>query len=299
MEGPNFIDIWQNKIRLLRKSIRGWAANVVAEMNRHKSQISEEFNKLDLEAETRILSDGEKERMRALSIEINRFWALEEIKLRQRSRDRDIKEGDRNTAYFQAVANQRSRKKEVECLMGPTGLVYDNKGMLNIAVDFYKKLFAKEDKSNVSLGEDFWDNSEKVTSEENDLLQARFSEEEIKEALFNCYAEGAPSPDGLSFIFYQKFWDLIKTDLLNLFHDFRNGTLDLFRLNFALVTLIPKEDEARDMRKFRPISLTNCSFKIFSRVLTDRLGKVCQRLIADEQTAFIKGRYILESGFSS
>lgn len=30
-------------------------------------------------------------------------------------------------------------------------------------------------------------------------------------------------------------------------------------------------------------------------MLTDRLGKVCQRLIADEKTTFIKGRYILES----
>lgn len=73
------------------------------------------------------------------------------------------------------------------------------------------------------------------------------------------------------------------------------GIWILFRLNFALITLIPKEDGARDIKKFRPISLINCSFKIFSRVLTDRLGKVCQRLIADEQTAFIKGRYILES----
>jgi hypothetical protein len=71
--------------------------------------------------------------------------------------------------------------------------------------------------------------------------------------------------------------------------------LDLFRLNFALLTLIPKEEDAKEMKKFRPISLTNCSFKIFSKVLTLRLGRVCQRIVAMEQTAFIKGRYILES----
>jgi hypothetical protein len=49
------------------------------------------------------------------------------------------------------------------------------------------------------------------------------------------------------------------------------------------------------MKLFRPISLLNCSFKIFSKVLTLSLEKVSQRLISKEQNAFIHGRYILES----
>jgi hypothetical protein len=84
-------------------------------------------------------------------------------------------------------------------------------------------------------------------------------------------------------------------DILHMFDDFFKGQLDLFRLNFAMLTLIPKVEEASEMKNFRPISLLNCSFKIFSKVLTIRLEKVCQRLIAKEQSAFIRGRYILES----
>lgn len=159
-------------------------------MNNHKASISDEFNKLDLEAESRALSDVEKSRMKELSIEINRYWALEEIKIRQSSRDRNIVEGDRNTSYFQAVAN---------CLMGPVGLVY-NSIMLKIVVDFHKSLFGKEETLEVKLNEGFWDESEKVTEEDNAMLQAPFSQEKIKEALFSCYAEGAPGPDGLSFL---------------------------------------------------------------------------------------------------
>jgi hypothetical protein len=62
-----------------------------------------------------------------------------------------------------------------------------------------------------------------------------------------------------------------------------------------MITLIPKVEEAMEMKQFRPISLINCSFKIFSKVMTGRLGKISQRLISPSQSAFIKGRYILES----
>jgi hypothetical protein len=69
----------------------------------------------------------------------------------------------------------------------------------------------------------------------------------------------------------------------------------LFRLNFVTLTLIPKIDDASEIRNYRPISLINCSFKIFGKLLTRRLKKVCERLVAQEQSAFIHGRYILES----
>jgi hypothetical protein len=157
-------------------------------------------------------------------------------------------EGDRNTAYFQAIANQRSRKKRIDCLEGPIGLVYDQKGMMQIVVDFYKKLFAKEPDVNVKLGPHFSDEQDKVTAEKNESLLAPFVESEIKDAIFSCYAEGAPGPDGLPFLFYQKFWDLVKKDLVDLFDDFYKGKLDLYRLNCALGTLILKVGEATDMK---------------------------------------------------
>jgi hypothetical protein len=80
-----------------------------------------------------------------------------------------------------------------------------------------------------------------------------------------------------------------------MFDDWNNDDLDLFRLNFSLLTLIPKEADAITIQKFRPIALTNCSFKFFSKCATNRLGFVSEELIAPNQTAFIKGRYILES----
>jgi hypothetical protein len=76
--------------------------------------------------------------------------------------------------------------------------------MLKHAVEFYKTLFGKEPKENIRIGEDFWEDDELVTTEENAMLEAPFYEDEIKKAIDDSYAEGAPGPDGFSFLFYQK-----------------------------------------------------------------------------------------------
>jgi hypothetical protein len=167
--------------------------------------------------------------------------------------------------------------------------------LLRHAVSFYKTLFGKEEDNGVSVGDDFWEDHEKVSEEENAMLEAPFSETEVKEVVFGSYAEGAPGPDGFSFLFYQVFWDIIKNDLMQLVNSFEKNLLNLDRLNFAMITLLPKEPDARNLKKYRPISLLNCSFKIFGKLLNNRLIKVANRLIASNQIAFIKGRYILES----
>ena len=94
--------------------------------------------------------------------------------------------------------------------------------------------------------------------------------------------------------FYQRFWETIKSDFMNVVKGFENDNVNIARLNYVMLTLIPKEAEATELKKFRPIALINCSFKIISKALNNRLIKICDRLISSNQTAFIKGRYILE-----
>ena len=165
--------------------------------------------------------------MEEIKKELAGIWSKEETAFWQRSRARRIIDGDKNNAYFQAVANHRHRKNHLSELNGDSGPVYTTKEMLEVATSFYKNLFGAEKKPNVHLGPSFWEEGDLVTSEENELLQRNFSEEEIKEAIFGSYAHGAPGPDGLSFLFYQTFWDVIKTDFMALLRDFEVGNLDM------------------------------------------------------------------------
>ena len=63
----------------------------------------------------------------------------------------------------------------------------------------------------------------------------------------------------------------------------------------VVITLIPKIKEANNVKQFRPICLLNVSFKIFTRLLMNRLTLLADKIISKNQSAFIKGRYILDS----
>ena len=131
-----------------------------------------------------------------------RFGKKEETALWQKSRDRNILEGDRNNAYFQALANHKHRKNHLSELMGPSGPVTSTDDMLEVATNFYKDLFAYEPKPGLHLGVGFWSETEMISDEERSDLKRSFSEEEIKRAVFESYPDGAPGPDGIPFFFY-------------------------------------------------------------------------------------------------
>jgi Reverse transcriptase (RNA-dependent DNA polymerase) len=105
----------------------------------------------------------------------------------------------------------------------------------------------------------------------------------------------APGPDGFPILFYQNFWNIIKYDILQLFTDFYHHKLDISKFNRALICLIPKVSDIKTIKDFRPISLLNCSFKIFTKVLTSRLHPVLNRLIGVNQHTFLKGRNIMDN----
>jgi hypothetical protein len=67
-----------------------------------------------------------------------------------------------------------------------------------------------------------------VSSEENALLTAPYSEHEVNKAIFHMEHNKAPGPDGFPAEFYRTFWDTIKTDLLQMFSVLHAGQLELF-----------------------------------------------------------------------
>jgi hypothetical protein len=97
LECPNSdpVQIWQCKIRNLRRKIKGWNRNREVEIRKIKKCLVSESDNLDLVAEYRPLSDSENVRKKEVSLKLEQIYKNEEIKARQRAREkrlnRDIK----------------------------------------------------------------------------------------------------------------------------------------------------------------------------------------------------------------
>jgi hypothetical protein len=133
-----------------------------------------------------------------------------------------------------------------------------------------------------------------ISDEENEIIIADFTENEVREAVFQMEHNKAPRPDGFPAEFYQVFWGVIKDDLLAVFHEFHKDTLDLFSLNFGIITLIPKIENATKIQQYRPICVLNVSFKIITKLGTNKPNKVAKTVVRPTQTAFMPSRNIME-----
>jgi hypothetical protein len=118
----------------------------------------------------------------------------------------------------------------------------------------------------------------------------------LKRHSFRWRKNKAAGPDSIPAEFYQICWDIVKKDIVSLFQDFHAGHLDVSRLNYGIITLLPKNNEATKIQQYRPICLLNCIYKLITKVLTIRIEPYAQKLISEHQTAFIKGRNIM-TGF--
>uniref|UniRef100_A0A452ZJR7 Reverse transcriptase domain-containing protein n=1 Tax=Aegilops tauschii subsp. strangulata TaxID=200361 RepID=A0A452ZJR7_AEGTS len=159
----------------------------------------------------------------------------------------------------------------------------------NIIHDHFSHVMKKERRSTKEF------NWEEINVESHDLheLATPFSEEEVLEAINDMPSDKAPGPDGFTGLFFKKFWNIIKHDLMRVIHRFDSlHTTNLHWLNSTNVVLLPKKDGAERIADYRPISLIHAVAKITTKVLSIRLAPHMSSLISNAQSAFIKTRSI-------
>lgn len=125
------------------------------------------------------------------------------------------------------------------------------------------------------------------------MLERRFSKEEVRKVVHEM--KGDTGPDGFSISFFQKCWDIIKSDLIEVLDEFYYFEEFYEHLNDTLIVLIPKCSNAKELKDYRPTSLLSSVYKIISKVLSSRLKLVVKGIIAQSQSAFVEERQILDS----
>jgi hypothetical protein len=218
--------------------------------------------------------------------------SAEEEYWRQRGRLQWTLQGDANTKFFHARANGRKRRCAILSLVTDNGTVVDKDKIKELIYSFYINLMGSEEPRVLWLQEGTWTQEQMVSAVENEILLRSFSQEELVEVLKETKVDTAPGPDGFPVMFYKRCWPWIKTQVLQILNGFALGTVDIARLNFGILSLIPKVPGADNIKQYRPIALINVIFKIVAKAYAMRLSPVAHRVISLSQTAFIKGRLI-------
>lgn len=134
-----------------------------------------------------------------------------------------------------------------------------------------------------------------MTDEDNIRLTAIPSAEEIREATFSINAEKAPRPDGFSAGFFHTHWEKVRPDIVREVQGFFDGEPLPENINNTHIRLIPKITNPQKVSDYRPIALCNVYYKIYSKLFTRRLQPLMDKLISENQSAFVLGRAIVDN----
>ncbi|GJZ99827.1 putative RNA-directed DNA polymerase, eukaryota, reverse transcriptase zinc-binding domain protein [Tanacetum coccineum] len=133
-----------------------------------------------------------------------------------------------------------------------------------------------------------------ISPDQSDHLERPITRKEIKRSVWDCGGDRAPGPNGFTFKFFTTFWNLIEEDVYRFVYELFHTNRFPKGCNSSFIALIPKIPCAKFVSDFRPISLIRCQYKIIGKIIVNRLSILIESCVSPAQSAFIKGRNILD-----
>ena len=169
--------------------------------------------------------------------------------------------------------------------------------MLGESVAYFSKLYERHHRlADADLCREFLENIYTLTHEQKTECEGILTEAELRAALFSLKNDTAPGPNGYSAEFFKFFWDELKDIFLSMVQEVQTAGKAKQSFKKSVTILIPKRNkDQRFIENFRLVSLLYVTYKIYTKAIALRLNKVMKHCIGDDQTGFIKGRYIGEN----
>lgn len=245
------------------------------EIHRLKSE-SEEITKETLDKEAEL----QKEFLKA-SLAEEEYWRIKSCRLW-------LKAGDRNSSFFHKKSQAWKSFNSISEIKEENINHRDIQSIKNVAFLHFKNLYSEKE----GLGHTLALVNEvpsMITAIKKQFLEAEFTDNEIKTALFAMEPDKAPGPDGFSARFLQNCWQIVEKDLCRMVQKSQACQKIGGSTNSAFLAHIPKEKGTNSFTRFRPISLCNIGYKLIKKVITNRLKIILPDIIPENQGGFIQG----------
>jgi hypothetical protein len=284
--------ILSSKLKMLKEKLKIWNreifGNVHDYVKKAESNLVDIQNQIHLNGHNDALCELEKAAQTKLDDALQRqhwFW-------QEKARVNWHKDGDRNTNYFHRVAKIKNTTKIISTIRNGDSLLSEPHQIADHVVNYNQNLFC----TNSDVLQDDLLVEEVIPSLIDDRVNALLtmipSPSEIKNAVFDLNKDGAPGPDGFGAFFFQTYWEIIQSDVINAVIEFFNTGWLMPNFNANTLILIPKTPNADTIDQYRPIVMANFKFKVISKVLADRVANILPSIISKEQRGFIHGRNI-------
>ncbi|GJS23931.1 RNA-directed DNA polymerase, eukaryota [Tanacetum coccineum] len=291
---PNGLIRLKKKLQALKIAIKAWSKEANKRSNDRKINIQQNLSEVDK------LIDQGKSNDEILIKRITLLNDLQELNNRnameisQKAKIRWSIEGDENSKYFHGIMNKKRSQLAIRGTLANGEWISEPHRVKNEFFTHFKKQFSPIQAPSICFDFTF---PTRLSSDQVQDLERPVTYEEVKRAVWDCGTNKSPGPDGFSFEFYRKYWTTIDDDVFQAVRDFFvNGHFPR-GCNSSFIALIPKIQDAKFVKDFRPISLIGSVYKIIAKILANRLCLVLPYLISDVQSAFVANRQILDGPF--
>lgn len=216
--------------------------------------------------------------------------------------------GERCTKYW---FNLNKKKQAIDPILSlfdkHDKLQTTTQKMTEIASGYHENL-QKEQESTVERDDATTKILTHLTTKLNEDQKTMFEEDvtysELRKSLKACQNSKAPGIDGIPYEFYKKWTEYNDDDddeinilsiLQTVYKDIEENGVKNHDWTRGVMCLLYKKKDKRRIENYRPITLVNTDYKIFTKAIATRLGKVAPHLIHNNQNGFIPGRGLYDA----
>ncbi|XP_069154435.1 uncharacterized protein [Solanum lycopersicum] len=284
---------FHQKMKRLSNTLSVWSRDEFGDIFQKVRMYEEQVHEAE---ENYILNQTDSNRsiLYELNAQYIKFLKCEDTILKQKTQLQWFKDGDTNSKYFHSIIRGRRRKLFIHKITTENGdWIQGENNIAQEACEHFHTIFT---------GENRYINDHNleciprmVNVDQNTQLTKLPDMDEIKEVVFAMNPNSTAGPDGMNGYFFQKCWNIIKSDLIEVQHAFFSGQMIPKYFSHSCIVLLPKVNNPNKLTEFRLISLSNFTSKIISKLVSNRLSPILPSLISTNQSGFVKGRSISEN----
>jgi ribonuclease HI/exonuclease III len=267
-----------------KKSLQAKIRDKLVELNRALLEDKEKINKEHTELVQQL---KEKERN-----EIHR--------LQEKAKARYAEQGEKCSKYWFQLNKKKHPPSTIFAMQDHKGKITTRTSqMVKIASKYHENLLKKPEwtAERASATKELLSKiDKKITQEQAKTFEKGITMAELSEAMKLSKNGKSPGADGIVYELYKKLTADneeeidVKEVLYEVFKDQEEHGIEKEEFLEGIMSLLYKKKDKKRIENYRPLTLLNTDYKLYTKTIATKLGQVAKDLIDEDQAGFIPGR---------